>query len=78
MTRPVFDPNWIVVALAVVGILLGAYASYNANDKKLSIDVATVQAQEQSTNARLDRIENKLDSLIWYFTGERPITPASK
>lgn len=68
-TRLRTDPNWWIVALAVLSILISGYVGYQNNDKTLSVHVATLQAQEDDRSARLDRMETKLDTLLFYITG---------
>lgn len=67
MKRP-FDPNWALVALTVVS-LSGAAIEHCAQDAS---QMGAVQAHEQDTSQRLDRMEDKLDTLTYYITGIHP------
>lgn len=67
MKRP-FDPNWALVALTVMSLGSVTIEHCAQDASRLS----TVEAHEQDTGQRLDRMENKLDTLLYWVTGIKP------
>lgn len=61
--------NWWIVGLAMASLVASGFASFSATTRATVVDVATLQAHEKDGNARLDRIESKLDALVFYMTG---------
>lgn len=68
MGKKTFDANWALVALTVIS-LGSATIEHCAQDASR---LSTVEAHEQTTAQRLDRMENKLDTLLYWVTGMKP------
>lgn len=66
------DPNWGLVALTVISMTAATFERCNTTNDALATRVTTVEAHEDDINHRLDRMENKLDTIFYYVTGVRP------
>lgn len=55
-------PWWLPLFIAGTSLLASAYVGFNHNDKAIAIDIATLKAERVGDNARLDRIEHKVDA----------------
>jgi hypothetical protein len=76
---PVMDRNGQVIAtivIALVSLALSAFAAYTRTDKDITTRLVTVEVQqkndEATTKDRLDRIERKLDTVLFNQTGVKP------
>lgn len=59
------NTTWIVpVALAVLSLAMSSWSSYTNQDRITSQRITVVETNRRNDNARLDRIENKVDELL--------------
>lgn len=66
------NPNWILIILTALSMAFALVERYSSSAVAAENRLSTVEAHEQSTNQRLDRMEDKLDVLVYHITGIRP------
>jgi len=65
-----FNPQTIGIAIAMLGSIAAAWASFENRVSKVESDYQSAAARFEVTQNRLDRIEDKLDRLIERGTDE--------
>lgn len=60
-------PWWLPLVLAGASLIVSAFVGYNHNDKELVQRVSVLEAHQEDTNPRLDRLESKIDNLTSYI-----------
>lgn len=61
----------LTILLALLSLVLSAYASYNHNDKQIEHRLTAVEKQQENDAPRLERMENKIDKLVdWAMGGK--------
>lgn len=63
---------WLPLALAGLSMLGTLYASYTHTDKDNAQRLTALESHRSDDSSRLDRIEDKLDKLVYYLTGSKP------
>lgn len=59
---------WVPIALAAgLSFLATLYSTYGEHDRDLVKRVSAVEAHQEEAQDRLDRIEAKLDRLLWFL-----------
>lgn len=64
----------VLMALLTAALALATtcYSDYTHNDRADAQDIATLKAQRTDDDKRLDRIENKVDTIFEATTGSKP------
>jgi hypothetical protein len=70
MTRPV-APSWLALLLAGLSALASVYSYLSHNDRDHETRISKLEAHQDDTTQRLDRIETKIDALVKWAFGQR-------
>lgn len=60
------------VLLAVVSLLISGFLGYTNSDKAVASRITAVETQQENDNRRLDRIENKVDAILYELRTRNP------
>lgn len=62
----------VALLVAVLSFASTCYSDYTRTDLSNAADIATLKAQRVDDDKRLDRIENKVDTIFEATTGTKP------
>ena len=67
--------DWkVALGLGLLGFALSGVLGYFHQDMTTGTSLAPIQAHQDDTTRRMDRIETKLDNFIMMETGAKPVT----
>lgn len=63
--------EWGAIIIAVISMIIASYNGYVLNDKSIEHRLTAVEKQQENDQPRLQRIEEKMDKLLFLTTGSR-------
>lgn len=68
MSRENWIPTAVSIAIAVTGLLISSWVAYSATTNQTNARVSVIEKAQTDLEKRLDRIEAKLDTVVYYVT----------